>query len=138
MTFADDRSISAAQRQCAAACRDCRDACLAAIAYCLQTRGDAEDAAHIRQLRECAEHCDRASSLLRTEANNTGVMAAVAEVAGRCTRVLIDQFPDDTHLQACADACHVCAIGCRDATTPSVPYDEAVEESFPASDPPAR
>lgn len=137
-TSGDDRSISVAQRRCAAACVACRDACLAAVAYCLETRGDAEDAAHVRLLRECAERCDRAAPVLRESPDGGSTMAAVTEVAGRVTRELIRQFPDDTQLQACAQACHECATGCADAAVSPLPYDESVEETFPASDPPAR
>jgi hypothetical protein len=138
MTSGDDQSISVAQRRCAAACVACRDACTAAVTYCLETRGDPEDAAHIRLLRECADRCDNAISALRSEADGAAVMTAVAEVAGRCTREIIHQFPNDPELQACARACHECATGCADATVTTVPYDESVDETFPASDPPAR
>jgi hypothetical protein len=141
-TSGDDRSISVAQRRCAAACVACRDACLAAVAYCLETRGDPEDAAHVRLLRECAEQCDRAVPVLRQTADGGSTMATVVEVAGRVTRELIRQFPDDAQLQACAQTCHECATGCSDAVASPMPQDELVDESvdetFPASDPPAR
>ena len=133
-----DQSISASQRQCAAACIACRDACRTAIAYCQQMRGDAADAALLRLLRDCAERCDHVAAVLLTTPDQRAEMAAVAEIAGRCTRLLIQEFADDSQLQICADACHTCATCCRDAATPSIPYDAAVAESFPASDPPAR
>jgi len=138
MTSGDDQSISVAQRRCMAACVACRDACITAIAHCLETRGDREDAAHILLLRECAERCDEAIPVLRSDAEGTAVMTAVAEVAGRCTREIVRQFPNDPELQACARVCHDCATGCADATVATVPYDESVDETFPASDPPAR
>ncbi len=138
MTSGHDQSISAAQRRCLAASIACRDACLAAVTYCLQTRGDAEGDAHIRLLRACVDECERAIPLLRDGNDGAAVMAAVAEAAGRCTREIVHRFPDDAQLQACAHICHECATGCADAATPTVPYDESVEETFPASDPPAR
>ena len=138
MTSGHDQSISAGQRRCLASAIACRDACLATVAYCLQSRGDAEEDSHVQLLRACAEACDHAVPLLRDESDGAAAMAAVAEAAGRCTREIMHRFPDDAQLQACAQICHECATGCTDAVTSTVPYDESVEETFPASDPPAR
>src|SRR5262249_45828686 len=135
-TSADQgQSLTAQQRGCIAACITCRDACQAAVGYCLQTRGDREDAPHVKLLRECAARCDEAVQALRSGPGSGGAMAAARDAAARCMKELIDRFSGDQTMEACIEACRQCAASCMEAEGATVPYDKVVADSFPGSDP---
>lgn len=118
-----------------AACVACREACQAAIAHCLQERGDAEDAAHVRLMRECAARCETAVAASAGDGDVTAALAAACESAAEVARALTDLPGGDPKLESCIQACYDCARSCTEMAAKDVPYDKSVADTFPASDP---
>ena len=131
--------ISEELRRCLAGCVACRDACLAAIAHCIETRGDDETAPHVQLLRDCADVCERtAAAIEQTGERDDALLKECVEIVGRCARELPRDFPDDAKLQAVGTAAVDCAKLCESVMAPKPSQDKVSADSFPGSDPPAR
>jgi hypothetical protein len=122
------------------------DACLDAYKQC--TRAVAEGLegvrlapAQIRGLLDCADASLALAGLLARRSPHSRALAAVcADVAEHCAEGLAGQEHESPVLRVAFATCHRAASACRELlgveqAEQSDEHDEAVSESFPASDP---
>lgn len=100
-------------RRCIQDCLECANICEQTIAFCLQQGGPHAEPDHIRLLRDCAEMCLMAASMMsRGSAFHRQHCALCADVckacADSCARV-----GQEPQMKACTDACRKCEQSCR-------------------------
>jgi hypothetical protein len=159
--------LSSEMQECIDACLMAYEECLgAAMSHCLETGGPHTEPAHFRLMMACAEICRAAAHVMIVgDPRHALVCAACAELCEACAadcEGLDGMEPCATACRSCAESCRAMAGGGATAAAdagpgaPSAlfvrqagpetmrhppkswtPADEASDESFPASDPPA-
>lgn len=100
---------------CAKACSDCQRACDTCATHCahLMADGKKEHLTSLMTCRDCATICAAAAQIVAGGGPFSGIVCdscttACAECAKMCAT-----FPDDKHMQVCADECRKCEKACR-------------------------
>lgn len=116
--------------------------CHQTAAYCIDSGGNLATLARLRAFDDCAEiNLTLANFLLRASEHSTALARLCAEIATACAEEIQDVEHQDGQLRAAYAACqrsrHACLELLGDETVETEDdRDEAVRESFPASDPP--
>jgi hypothetical protein len=123
---------------CVVAAQVAERACLDALSLSLARGGELASPELLGLLLDTADVCPVAVRFLVRGSELQGRMAAaVAEICQRASEVCA-VFQDEPALQQCTEGCREAAEAFRELAYVEglVGYDEVVEESFPASDPP--
>lgn len=125
------------------------DACLDAYKYCTQTAaylsqkgGAPAQPQRLQALHDCADvNLAAANFMSRSSPFRTGIAVFAADVSSACAETLAQIEHDDPQLRATYAACLRASQQCRELSGQEEPArytarDEAVWESFPASDTP--
>lgn len=100
---------------CAKACSDCQRACDTCATHCahLMAEGKKEHLTSLMTCRDCATICAAAAQIVA----GGGPFSAI--ICDSCAAACVDcakmcaTYPDDKHMQVCADECRKCEKACR-------------------------
>lgn len=116
--------------------------CHQTAAYSIDSGGELATLARLRAFDDCAEiNLTLANFLLRASDHSHALAELCAEVSAACAEAIEDVEHQDGQLRAAYAACQHSRQSCLEVLGEYVPEvedarDEAVRESFPASDPP--
>ncbi len=117
--------------------------CHQSAAYCIDAGGDLATLARLRAFDDCAEiSLTLANFLLRASKHADALAQLCVDVSTACAEEIRDVEHRDGQLRAAYAACRRSRRACLEVlgevvTNEDDDRDEAVRESFPASDPPA-
>ena len=110
-----DRDLLA---KCVAACIECAQACTACADACLSEEMVAELRKCIRTDLDCADVCDAAARVLsRHTGYDADLTRAVIQACAQACKICADECEQHSsmhdHCRICAEACHRCEEACR-------------------------
>ena len=107
------QGMSEEMRRCIQDCLECANICEQTIAYCLTKGGKHASPEHIRVMRDCAESCMMAASMMARDSNFQSEHCALCADICRACEESCEKFGGDAQMKACADACRQCGDSCR-------------------------
>jgi hypothetical protein len=110
------KNVPEAVRRCIQDCLECANICDQTMAFCLRQGGKHAEANHISLLRDCAESCSLAASMMsRGSRFQKQHCAMCADICHACAESC-DKLGPMPEMQTCTEACRRCEQSCRTMT----------------------
>jgi hypothetical protein len=100
---------------CAKACSDCQRACDSCATHCthMLSEGRKEHLATAMSCRDCATICAAAAQIVARGGPHSLLICECCAAACDQCGAACEKFPDDKHMQACAEECRKCEKACK-------------------------
>ena len=100
---------------CAKACSDCQRACDTCATHCthLLHAGKKEHLTTAMSCQDCATVCVAAAQIIARGGPDSVLICECCTKACDQCGTACEKFPDDKHMQACAEECRKCEKSCR-------------------------